>query len=331
MPLTIPSPPVSVWYLGPVPIRAYALCMLAAIVVGWWITARRWRRTGGDQATLETVLTWAVAAGIVGARVYHVVSDSHLYVGEGRQWWRMFYIWEGGLSIWGAVLFGALAVWWQARRRGVSFATVADCAAVALPVGQIIARLGNWFNQELYGRPSTLPWAVEIDPAHRIAGYEGIATYHPAFLYEMVWNLGVVGALLWVERRRRLTSGALFALYVVLYTLGRFWIEALRIDPVTTVGGFRLNSYTSVIVFVVALAVLVWLVRNRPGTDLPAVPIVDTPARASALTVVAAANSTQPSADPAIVGGSESTVDARGTGGTDHRGPDGPATPNDLE
>lgn len=265
--LFIPSPSQGVWYLGPVPIRAYALSILAGIAVGWWLTMRRWRRCGGSTETLEGILTWAVLAGIIGARVYHVITDYQLYVGPGRQWWRMFYVWEGGLGIWGAVAAGALAVWWRCRKTGVSFAAVADSVAPGLLLAQGIGRLGNWWNQELYGRPTSVPWAVEIDTAHRQAGYEQYATYHPTFLYEMLWTFLVAGLLLLLERRFALGRGKLFALYIVGYSLGRFWIESLRIDSVNHIGGFRLNNYTSAITFALGLALFLWLLRRRPGPN----------------------------------------------------------------
>ncbi|HEY8663465.1 MAG TPA: prolipoprotein diacylglyceryl transferase [Propionibacteriaceae bacterium] len=269
--LFIPSPSVGVWYLGPIPIRAYALSIIAGIVLGWWITGRRWRARGGTQETLDGILIWAVLAGIVGARIYHVITDAELYFGPGRTWYRMFYIWEGGLGIWGAVAGGALAAWWGCRRAHVSFAALADVVAPGLLVAQAVGRIGNYFNQELYGGPTTLPWGLEIDAAHRLSGYEQYATYHPTFLYELLWCLLGAGILVLVERRLRLGRGKLFAAYIVWYTLARFWVEGLRIDPANRFGGFRLNSYTSIIVFVAGVALLVALVITRPG--LSPVPI----------------------------------------------------------
>jgi prolipoprotein diacylglyceryl transferase len=154
-----------------------------------------------------------------------------------------------------------------ARRKQVRFPALLDAVAPGLVVAQAIGRLGNWFNQELFGRPTTLPWGLEIDEQHRPNGYEDFATFHPTFAYELVWNLGVAGVLIWADRKWKLGHGKVFALYVVLYTAGRFWIEALRIDSVNEIGGFRLNNYTSLIVFVVALVSLIWLVRNRPGRE----------------------------------------------------------------
>ena len=274
--LFIPSPSVGVWYLGPIPIRAYALSIIAGIVLGWWITSRRWRARGGTPETLDGILVWAVLAGIIGARIYHVITDAELYFGPGRTWYRMFFIWEGGLGIWGAVAGGALVAWWRCRKAHVSFAALADVVAPGLLVAQAIGRIGNYFNQELYGRPTTLPWGLEIDIAHRITGYEQYATYHPTFLYELVWCLLGAGALVLVERLFRLGRGKLFAAYIVWYTLGRFWIESLRIDTVNTFGGFRLNSYTSLIVFAAGIALLVVLLIRRPGpSPLPVEPLAE--------------------------------------------------------
>ena len=263
--LFIPSPSVGVWYLGPIPIRAYALSIIAGIVLGWWITARRWRARGGTSETLDGILVWAVLAGIIGARIYHVATDPELYFAPGRTWYRMFYIWEGGLGIWGAVAAGALAAWWRCRKAKVSFSALADVVAPGLLVAQAMGRVGNYFNQDLYGRPTTLPWGLEIDMAHRISGYEQYATYQPTFLYELLWCLLGAGVLVVVERLVPMGRGKLFAAYIVWYTLGRFWVEGLRIDTANRFDGLRLNSYTSLIVFAAGVVLLVYLFVTRPG------------------------------------------------------------------
>ena len=264
VPLSIPSPGWSALHLGPLTIHAYALCILAGIAAGWALASRRFQARGGSRDDFESILGVAVLAGIVGARLYHVITDYQLYFGPGRRPIEALHIWNGGLGIWGAVAGGALAAWFMCRRTGTSFAMLADAGAPGLILAQAIGRLGNWFNQELFGRPTTLPWALEIDPAHRPAGYEQFATFHPTFAYEMLWNLAGVALLLWAERRLRLAHGQLFALYVAWYCAGRQWIEALRIDQVNTVGGLRLNEYTSAIVFWGAVATLVWLLRRHP-------------------------------------------------------------------
>jgi prolipoprotein diacylglyceryl transferase len=208
-----------------------------------------------------------VPFGIVGARLYHVITDYQLYFGPGRQPLNALKIWEGGLGVWGAIAFGILGGYLVARRRRIAFPAVLDAIAPAILVAQAIGRLGNWFNQELFGRPTTLPWGLEIAAQYRPAGYTQFATFHPTFLYEILWNLAAAVLLVWLDRRFRLGHGKVFALYVMLYCAGRFWIEALRIDTVNEIGGFRLNNYTALIGFVVALVWLIWLIRNRPGRE----------------------------------------------------------------
>ncbi|MFC6359924.1 prolipoprotein diacylglyceryl transferase [Luteococcus peritonei] len=269
LPLSIPSPSWSAFHLGPLTIHAYALCILTGIVAGWALASRRFQARGGSRDDFEAIISVAVLAGIIGARIYHVITDHQLYFGPGRRPVEALYIWNGGLGIWGAVAGGALAAWLMCRRTGTSFAMFADAGAPGLILAQAIGRLGNWFNQELFGRPTTLPWGLEIDPSHRPEGYQQFATFHPTFGYELLWCLAGVGLLLWAERRFRLAHGQLFALYVVWYCAGRQWIEALRIDKVNTLGGFRLNEYTSAIVFCCALATLLWLLRRHPPTAEP--------------------------------------------------------------
>ncbi|MER3452542.1 MAG: prolipoprotein diacylglyceryl transferase, partial [Acidimicrobiia bacterium] len=198
--------------------------------------------------------------GIVGARLYHVATDYQRYTDDPL---RALRIWEGGLGIWGGVALGVLAGVVVARRRGYDLPGLFDAAAPALPLAQAIGRWGNYFNQELFGRPTTLPWALRVDPAHRPPGYEGFATFHPTFLYESLWNLAVVGIVLAVERRFRLRRGYLFVVYVAAYTFGRFFVEYLRIDPAHRILGLRLNDWTSVVVFVGAVALLVARGRVR--------------------------------------------------------------------
>jgi prolipoprotein diacylglyceryl transferase len=265
--LSIPSPSTNIWHIGPLPIRAYALCIIAGIIVAMIIATRRWRARGGTADTLELMVVVGVPFGIVGARLYHVITDYQLYFGPGRHPLNALKIWEGGLGVWGAIAFGVLGGYLVARRRRIAFPAVLDAVAPAILVAQAIGRLGNWFNQELFGRPTTLPWALQIAPQYRPEGYEQFTTFHPTFLYEMVWNLAAAALLVWLDRRFRLGHGKVFALYVLLYTGGRFWIEALRIDTVNEIGGFRLNNYTALIGFITALVWLIWLIRNRPGRE----------------------------------------------------------------
>ncbi|HEY5515522.1 MAG TPA: prolipoprotein diacylglyceryl transferase [Pengzhenrongella sp.] len=266
----LPSPAEGVWHLGPIPIRAYALCILAGIVVATWWTRRRWVARGGAADDVLDVVMWAVPFGIVGGRLYHVITDPELYFAAGQQPIRALYIWDGGLGIWGAVAVGAVGAWIGCRRRGIRLADFADVVAPGLVVAQAIGRWGNYFNQELYGGPTTLPWALQIDPAHRPAATPGIGLYHPTFLYESIWDIGVAVLLVWAGRRFGLRNGRLFALYVAAYTVGRAWIEALRVDHANHFFGLRLNDWTSLIVFVAAMVFLVLRDRRRAPEPVPA-------------------------------------------------------------
>jgi prolipoprotein diacylglyceryl transferase len=265
----IPSPGQGVWHLGPVPIRAYALCIIAGVVVAIWLGERRWVARGGRPGQVGDIALWAVPFGLVGGRLYHVATDWRLYFGEGRDPVAALYVWQGGLGIWGAIALGALGAWIACRRYGVKFAPLADALAPGVVIAQAIGRWGNWFNQELYGRPTTVPWGLEIDPEHRVDGYEQYATFHPTFLYECLWNLGTAGLVIWADRRFRLGYGRAFALYVMAYTAGRAWIEALRIDTVqeNDVFGLRLNVWTSIVLFVLAAAFCLWSAKRHPGRE----------------------------------------------------------------
>jgi prolipoprotein diacylglyceryl transferase len=243
-----------------VPIRAYALAIIFGVVVAVWLGDRRWRARGGHPGTVADVATWAIPFGLVGGRLYHVATSWELYRGRPIE---ALYVWRGGLGIWGAVALGALGAWIACRRRGVNLATFADAIAPGLAFGQAIGRWGNWFNQELYGMPTTLPWGLQIDPTHRPSETPQLATYHPTFLYESLWNVGVGLLVLWADRRFRLGGGRAFALYAAAYTAGRFWIEGLRVDPAHVVLGLRLNQWVSLAVFVAAVGYLV--VRRRVG------------------------------------------------------------------
>jgi prolipoprotein diacylglyceryl transferase len=269
LPLSIPSPPDSVWEIGPFPLRAYALCIIAGILLAVWLGERRWVARGGDSGQVGDVAIWAVPFGIVGGRLYHVVTDSGNYFGEGRDPVTALYIWQGGLGIWGAVALGGVGAWIGARRSGIKLPPFADAIAPGIVLAQAVGRLGNWFNQELFGSPTTLPWALEIDLPYRPAGYEQFATFHPTFLYELLWNVGVAVLVIWADRRFRMGHGRAFALYVATYCVGRAWIEYLRIDPVqaSDVWGLRLNVWTSLVVFTLSVAYIVISSRLRPGRE----------------------------------------------------------------
>jgi prolipoprotein diacylglyceryl transferase len=269
IPLSIPSPAQGVWHLGPVPIRAYALCIIVGIVAAVWIGERRWVARGGKAGEMQDLALWAVPFGIVGGRLYHVLTDHDLYFGEGRHAVDALKIWHGGLGIWGAIILGSVGVVIGARVMGIRVLPALDSLAPGVLVGQAIGRFGNWFNQELFGKPTDLPWALEIDRAHRPAGYEDVATFHPTFLYESLWCLAALAVILLLDRRFRLGHGKVVALYALLYTAGRGWIETLRIDPVELhdVGGLRFNVWMSMVVFALAAGYLLWASRTRPGRE----------------------------------------------------------------
>jgi prolipoprotein diacylglyceryl transferase len=269
VPASIPSPSTAVWQLGPIPVRAYALCILAGILVAIWVGNRRWVARGGAPGVVGDIAVWAVPFGIVGARLYHVATDWESYFGAGRNPVDALKIWEGGLGVWGAIAMGVLGGWIGARRRGIPLPPLADALAPGIVLAQAIGRFGNWFNQELFGRPTDLPWAVEIDPAFRPEQYADVGTFHPTFLYESLWCVVVAGILVWADRRFRMGHGRVFALYVALYTLGRAYIETLRIDPAREVLGLRLNVWTSVVLLAGAVIYIVVSARLRPGREEP--------------------------------------------------------------
>lgn len=267
----IPSPGQGVWHLGPVPIRAYALCIIAGIIAAIWIGDRRWTARGGEPGAVADVAMWAVPFGVVGGRLYHVATDYDLYFGPGRHPIEALYVWRGGLGIWGAIALGAVGAIIAAKRRGIPILPFLDAVAPGILIAQALGRWGNWFNQELYGRTTDLPWRLEIDVRDGAGDIVGHTYHHPTFLYESLWCLGAFVVLVWADRRFRLGDGRVLALYVVLYTAGRVWIENLRVDPVqlSNVGGFRFNVWMSLILFVLGLLAF-WLRRGAPRTQLNA-------------------------------------------------------------
>lgn len=264
----IPSPSQGVWDIGPIPLRAYALGIIIGALVAIMIGERRFQARGGREGLIGDVAIWAIPFGIVGARVYHVATDPELYFSDGKHPLNAFKIWEGGLGIWGAIAGGALGAYIACRRYGVSFSSVADALAPGLLVAQAIGRIGNYFNQELFGKPTTRPWGLEIDPDKRPDGYTQFATFHPTFLYELLWNLAAAALIIAIDRKVKLTGGRAFALYAMLYTSGRVWIEALRIDTANHIGPFRLNVWTSIIVFTLAATYFI-ATRKRGQVDDP--------------------------------------------------------------
>lgn len=256
---SIPSPEQSVWFIGPFPLRAYAMFILAGIIVAVWVTQRRLEDRGGEPGQALDVAVWAVPFGIVGGRLYHVISSPQPYFGDGGHPLDAFKIWQGGLGIWGAVALGTVGAWIGCRRHGVSLLDYADAAAPGIVLAQAIGRWGNYFNNELFGTRTDLPWGLEIHCWDQGAGAATtcpggttniLGTFQPTFLYESLWCLLVALALVLVDRRFRLARGQVFALYGMLYTVGRGVIEMLRSDEANYVLGLRLNVWTSVIVFV---------------------------------------------------------------------------------
>lgn len=244
----IPSPPTGVVHLGPVPLRAYAFCIIAGVIVATLVGQRRWRARGGKEGEIAELASIVVPFGLLGARAYHVMTSPAQYLNDPVS---ALYVWHGGLGIWGGVAAGFAAGWVVCRRRGIDVWLLADTLAPALPIAQGIGRLGNYFNSELFGRPTTLPWGLTVDPRNPDA-IAGAVAYHPTFLYEMLWDFGVAGVVLWAERRYALGRGRAFAVYVMAYTAGRAWIEALRIDDAEHLFGLRLNDYVSAVVFFAA-------------------------------------------------------------------------------
>ena len=263
----IPSPPAGEIHLGPVPLRGYAFCIIVGVFIAVWLGGRRWVARGGKVGTVADIAVWGVPFGLVGGRLYHVITDYQLYFGAGRHPIDALKIWDGGLGIWGAVALGALGAWIGCRRRGIPLPAYADAVAPGVALAQAVGRWGNWFNQELYGRPTTLPWGLKIDAAHRPVATPDVATYHPTFLYESLWCVGVALLVIWADRRFRLGHGRAFGLYVAAYTVGRFWVEYMRVDDAHHIFGLRLNDWTSILVFLAAVAGIVISARRSPGRE----------------------------------------------------------------
>jgi prolipoprotein diacylglyceryl transferase len=260
---SIPSPSSGSIDLGPIELHAYGLMLLLGILAATFLTGVRWTRRGGDWDLVFRVAMWGVAGGVVGARLYHLATSWNEVPDE---WWGPFAIWEGGLGVWGGIAGGVLVGAIVVKRAGVSVLEFMDVVAPGLLLAQAIGRVGNYFNQELFGEPTDLPWALEIDPVNRPDGFADAETFHPTFLYEMGWNLIGVAVLLWVDRRFRIKPPGLFALYVAWYTFGRTFEELIRVDPSKEYLGFRLNFYVSVALFVAAVITFIWAQR-RPAPE----------------------------------------------------------------
>jgi prolipoprotein diacylglyceryl transferase len=256
---SIPSPSSGTIELGPLTIHMYGLMLLAGIAACIWLTGRRWVARGGDWDLIFRLAVWGVAGGIVGARLYHLATSWDEVPDE---WWGPFAIWRGGLGVWGGIALGVVVGALVARRDKANVPVLLDCVAPGLLLAQGIGRLGNWWNQELFGKPTDLPWGLEIDPQNRPDQYVADPTFHPTFLYEMIWDFLGVAVLLLVERRFRIRPPALFALYVSFYCFGRFWIEMLRVDPAHELAGARLNVWVAAVGFVLSTAFFVWWQRR---------------------------------------------------------------------
>ncbi len=271
-----PSPPRGVWHLWVVPIRAYALFIVIGIVAALLIGDRRWQARGGERGVIYDIALWAVPFGLIGGRLYHLATDWRTYFGDGGAGVSAaLRIWDGGLGIWGAVALGGVGAWIACRRRGIPLPAFGDAIAPGIVLAQAIGRIGNYFNQELFGRETTMPWGLEIfyrrDPAGfvDVHSLDGVSTgqlamvVQPTFLYELLWNLVVFALLIYLDRRFTIGHGRLFALYVAGYCIGRFGIELLRDDAATHIAGIRVNSFTSTFVFIGAVVYLILAPKGR--------------------------------------------------------------------
>ncbi len=277
MPLaSIPSPSTNVLQLGPLTLRLYGLMLLSGIIVAVWLTRRRWRAQGGNDELVYRVALWGVLAGVIGARLYHDLTSWNQDPAIGENWYGPIAVWKGGLGIWGGVLFGALAGAWVVRRARESVLAFMDAVAPGLLLAQGIGRIGNYFNQELYGKPTSLPWALKIDPAHRPDRYAHYATFHPTFLYELLWDVGFALLLIWLGRRFPVRAPGLFALYVAGYSFARIFEELLRVDPANYFLGLRLNFFVATTLTVLASGFFAfWQFRRQPRRDPRAEPALE--------------------------------------------------------
>ncbi|MBX0301888.1 prolipoprotein diacylglyceryl transferase [Cryobacterium sp. 1639] len=270
VPLSIPSPDISSFQLGPFQIHFYALFILSGIAAAVILTSRRLTARGGAPDTVLDIALWAVPFGIIGGRFYHVITHPTDYFFPGADLWKTFYVWEGGLAIFGAILFGSLGAYIACRRAGVRFLSFADALAPGMLLAQAFGRLGNYFNQELFGTPTTLPWGLQIDPTQPAfpTGLPEGTLFHPLFLYEIVWNLLGVMIILLVERRFNLRWGKALGLYLIIYGMGRTWFESFRLDPTEfELGGFKINMLIATLVAVAGMVLFIVQSRRHPELE----------------------------------------------------------------
>ena len=265
LPVSIPSPPQGVWYLGPVPLRAYGIIIACAMVVAVLLTKKRYEERGGNPELVYDVALWAIPFGIVGARLYHVITSPYKYFGPNGQWLEIFRIWEGGIAIMGAVIGGVIGSAIALHRAGQRMGPFADAVAPTLLIAQAMGRFGNWFNQELFGKATTLPWGLEIDDRHLPAGYTSGTLFHPTFLYEVIWNLSMAFIIIALDKRFKFKGGQLIFLYMSLYAIGRFWIENLRIDPAKIILGMRLNAWSALVIIIIGI--VGFLIAGKRGAS----------------------------------------------------------------
>lgn len=272
----LPSPPQGIWMLAGIPIRAYALCIITGFIIAVWIGSKRYVKRGGNPDVVIDAAIVAMISGVIGGRLYHVITDHQKYFCDDCNPVDAFKITNGGLGIWGAVFLGTVCVYFYLNAKHVPFAPFADAMAPGIVLAQGIGRLGNWFNQELYGAETSVPWALEIyyrvDAEGKFAPLTGhstgeiIATVHPTFLYELIWNVSVFLFLLWADKKFTLSHGRVFALYVAGYTLGRFFIETMRVDEATHLFGLRINVIVSAVVFIASVVVFYVLSQKARKT-----------------------------------------------------------------
>lgn len=266
---SIPSPETNSIEIGPFTVYFYALFILSGIVIATLLTDARLRARGTPAGLFLDIALWAVPMGILGGRFFHVITHPNDYFYQGADLLDVFKIWEGGLAIYGALMLGAVGVFIGSRQAGIRFLSVADAVAPGILLAQGIGRLGNYFNQELFGLPTELPWGLEIpssNPAYPNGLPDGL-TFHPTFLYELLWNLTGVIAILWLARKLQLQWGKVFALYLIVYSTGRSWIESIRIDPSEIILGLRINIWSALIGIAIGVAIILVQSRRHPGKE----------------------------------------------------------------